>query len=121
MAKKRKKNEKIKEKNVVRLTPSQEKERAAIMKWEPSHKMGKVKYILIKGTLAWSVMTTGLFVLLTLITNKFTVNQEILLYFLKMFVVFVGMGTIFGMVTWHFSEKKYALLKEELPIKNEKK
>lgn len=107
MAKKKKKNEKIKEKNLVRLTPKEERERDAILKWEPSHKMGKVKYILIKGTLAWSFMTTSVFILLTLISNKFYVNQDILLYFLKMFIAFVGMGTVFGLVSWHFSEKKY--------------
>ncbi len=107
MAKKKKKNEKIKEKNLVRLTPKEQKERDAILKWEPSHKMGQVKYVLIKGTLAWSLMTSSVLNLLTLIANKFNISKDILLYFLKMFIVFLGMGTIFGLVTWHFSEKKY--------------
>lgn len=105
--KKKKKNLKIKEKNLVRLTPQEQKEREAVLKWEPSHNMGQIKYILLKGTLAWSVLTGGIFILLTLISNGFTADQALLLYFLKMIVAFIGLGTVFGMITWHFSEKKY--------------
>lgn len=97
------------EKEAVQLTPAQQREKAAVYKWEDSRKMGKIKYILVKGTLSWSLMTTAIFVVLTLITTKFFVDKEVLLYFLKMFVVFLSMGTLFGIVSWHFSEKKYQI------------
>ena len=103
----RKIKRRIGDKEAVKLTPAQEREKAAVYKWEDSRKMGKIKYILIKGTLSWSIMTTGIFVVLTLITTKFFIDKAVLLYFLKMFVVFLSMGTLFGIVSWHLSEKKY--------------
>lgn len=87
--------------------PTQRREREAVEKWEEARKMGKFRYVLMKGTLAWSLMTSCIFILLTLISNKFSVNNEMLWYFLKMAIVFVGMGTLFGVFSWQLSEKKY--------------
>ena len=90
-----------------RLTNTQIKERDLMKKWEDTRGMGKVKYVLLKGTVAWTVLTGGIFVILTLITNKFLINKEILLYFLNMFLVFMVLGTLFGVVSWHLSERRY--------------
>lgn len=91
----------------VRLTKTQTKELELMKKWEETRAMGKMKYVLLKGTVAWTILTGGIFVILTLITNKFLINTEILMYFLNMFLVFIGLGTLFGVFSWHLSEKRY--------------
>lgn len=91
----------------VKLTKTQAKELDLMKKWEDTRTMGKMKYVLLKGTIAWTVLTGGIFVILTLITNKFLINTEILMYFLNMFLVFLGLGTLFGVFSWHLSERKY--------------
>ncbi len=120
MAKKSKKKEFKKdsasEGESVKRTPAQEKEWIAIQKWEKEREMGRNKYILIKGTLSWSLLTTSILILLTMLTNKFSINQELLWYFLKMFVLFIGIGTLFGIASWQLSENRYT--KYFIKIKN---
>ena len=102
----------------VRLTKAQTKELDLMKKWEDTRAMGKMKYVLLKGTVAWTLLTGGIFVILTLITNKFLINTEILMYFLNMFLVFLGLGTLFGVLSWHLSEKKYqSYIKNKLESK----
>lgn len=125
MAKKAKrkvaKKDSMKDYDHEKRTPSQEKEWIAVQKWEEARKMGKNKYIFIKGTLSWSLMTSGILIVLTLLTNKFSYNQELLWYFLKMFVLFVGIGTLFGIGSWHLSEKKYISYFTKIKEKNPSK
>jgi hypothetical protein len=125
MAKKAKrkvvKKESIKDYDYEKRTPSQEKEWIAVQKWEEARKMGRNKYIFIKGTISWSLMTIGILILLTLLTNKFSSNQELLWYFLKMYILFIGLGTLFGIGTWHLSEKKYISFYKKEKEKNTSK
>jgi uncharacterized ion transporter superfamily protein YfcC len=120
MAKKSKKKEfkkdSVSEGETVKRTPAQEKEWIAIQKWEKEREMGRNKYILIKGTLSWSLLTTSILILLTMVTNKFSLNQDLLWYFLKMFVLFIGIGTLFGIASWQLSENRYT--KYFIKIKN---
>lgn len=107
MGAKKKKSGKVWSEPKVKLSKTEAKELDLMKKWEGTRAMGKMKYILIKGTVAWSLLTGSIFILLTLITNKFLINTEILMYFLKMFLVFIGMGTLFGVFSWQLSEKRY--------------
>ncbi len=104
---KKKKSGKVWSEPKVKLSKTEIKELDLMKKWEVTRAMGKFKYVLLKGTIAWSVLTGGIFIILTMITNKFLINTEILMYFLKMIVIFIGMGTLFGLFSWKLSEKRY--------------
>lgn len=95
------------------LSKKEQREHSAILKWESTRQMGKWRYIFVKGTLYWSLMTTGIYVILTLALTKFFINQEILLYFLKMFIIFLAVGTAFGLGSWEWSELKYKKYQEK--------
>lgn len=105
-----KKNHKVQNKqkqSSVPLTKAQKREIEVLNNWEKSRKMGVVKYVLLKGTLAWSFLTIAIFMSISIIQSKFLINTEMLMYFLKMYIVFLFMGTVFGLVSWVVSEKKY--------------
>lgn len=90
-----------------KLSKAELREIEVLNNWEKSRKMGIVKYVLLKGTFAWSLLTIAIFMLISIIQSKFLINYEMLMYFLKMYIVFLLMGTVFGLVSWLVSEKKY--------------
>ncbi len=112
-AKRKKKSSKDNFEQKPKLTNVEMKEIELMKKWEEARKLGQFKYVLLKGTLAWTVLTSSVFIILTLITNKFLINKEILMYFLNMVIVFIGMGTLFGFISWRLSEKRYHLFKSK--------
>ncbi len=102
----------------VVLSKKEMREQEAILSWEETRKMGKWRYIFVKGTLTWSLMTAGIYIILTLALTKFFINKEIILYFLKMFLIFVAVGTAFGVGSWYWSEMKYKKYQEKQMDKN---
>lgn len=102
-----KKPRKIVSEEAKNLSKAEKREIEVLNSWEKSRKMGIVKYVLLKGTLAWSLLTIGIFMLISIIQSKFLINYEMLMYFLKMYIVFLLMGTVFGLVSWLVSERKY--------------
>lgn len=104
----------------VALSKSEQKELDAIMQWHKARAVGKMRYILVKGTLGTSLLATGIFVLMTSIQNKFSVDAQILLYYLKMFGLFLGVGTFLGIGSWELSERKYHKYKNLHPERIEK-
>lgn len=102
------------------LTKAEKKELSAIMQWHKSRAVGKLRYILVKGTLGTSLLATGIFVLITSIQNGFSVDAQILLYYLKMYGLFLGVGTFLGIGSWELSERKYHKYKNLHPERIEK-
>lgn len=104
----------------IQLSKAEKKEQDAIMQWHKARQEGKLKYILVKGTFGTSILATGIFVLLTSIQNKFSVDTQILMYYLKMYVLFLGVGTLLGIGSWELSERKYQKYKSLYPERIEK-
>lgn len=104
----------------VELTKAEKKEQEAILQWHKARTVGKLRYILVKGTLGTSILATGIFVLITSIQNKFSIDAQILLYYFKMFILFLGVGTLLGIGSWELSERKYQKYKSLYPERIEK-
>lgn len=104
----------------VELTKAEKKEQDAILQWHKARVVGKLRYILVKGTLGTSILATGIFVLITSIQNNFSIDAQILLYYFKMFILFLGVGTLLGIGSWELSERKYQKYKGLYPERIEK-
>lgn len=80
----------------------------SIAKWEQQRKIGLIKFVLIRGVLAWGMpMFIAMYAAPTLFSNRpFTAST---LAFNIM--LWVAAGGVFGALMWYFSEANYRKLK----------
>ena len=89
----------------------------AVQVWFEDAKMGKTKYVLVKGVLSWGV---PMFIVMTILLPQFQGHEDPLrLSRIIVGVVIWGIGGyIFGWWAWRSNLKKYGLTAEEYPKDN---
>jgi len=82
----------------------------SIEKWEKIRSKGKKRFIWVNGGLGWGVSTA---VIWSIIMELYQPSTEIWIRPLIALMIFPIGGVAFGHLTWNYSEKKYAALKNE--------
>lgn len=81
---------------------------ALLMKrWEFIRKEGQLKYVLKYGIMRWTLMTSGIYFLVILVSARLVMTLEMVKAMVPTLGLFVLLGIIFGLVTWRLSENRY--------------
>lgn len=81
---------------------------ALLMKrWELIRKEGQLKYVLKYGIMRWTLMTSGIYFLVILVSAKLVMTLDMIIAMLPTIGLFVLLGILFGLVTWKLSENRY--------------
>ncbi len=73
-------------------------------RWEKTRTIGKLRFILVYGVVIWGLITAALY---SVITYFWQHPEPWYSVFITSFIVFPVMGIVWGLLVWHFSEKKY--------------
>lgn len=74
-----------------------------MQKWEEIRKMGKRRFIFVRGFLRWGITFGVLFSLV-----RYFLNGEPLWAVVWPFPIYLGVGAVWGIWVWNRNEKKYA-------------
>lgn len=97
----------------------EKKQQAFLRNWKKTRKQGRTKYILIQAPL-WALVTYILYNGLRLIFSRDYLPADFLLdvqtgaWWIKFLVLLIVFGPIYGVLSWHMSERSYKKLLDEM-------
>jgi Flp pilus assembly protein TadB len=83
------------------------REKQNMEKWAQQRKKGMMNYVIKNGLIAWTLMTSVIYVLLLGVTYKFKFSPEMLSQIAIAILFFAIGGVLFGFATWYVSESKF--------------
>lgn len=84
-----------------------QREALAMEKWALIRAKGMMRYVVRHGLLMWTLMTTGIYILLLGVTLKFKFTSEVILQIGFAVAFFAIGGILFGLATWYLSESRF--------------